>query len=61
MNVWLNFYKLFLGKYHHNYFADSFNFKYQDVCGGQSCFLISNYNSSSKNGPEIVYVGYNSC
>ncbi|XP_050283732.1 alpha-N-acetylglucosaminidase [Quercus robur] len=37
----------------------SFQFKIvpRDVCGGQSCFLISNYNSSSKNGPEIVIKG----
>ncbi|GMY22520.1 alpha-N-acetylglucosaminidase isoform X1, partial [Fagus crenata] len=40
-------------------YVPSFQFKivHHDVCGGQSCFLISNYNSSSKNGPEIVIKG----
>ncbi|KAF3975926.1 hypothetical protein CMV_000839 [Castanea mollissima] len=40
-------------------YVPSFQFKIvpRDVCGGQSCFLISNYNSSSKNGPEIVIKG----
>ncbi|KAG2671677.1 hypothetical protein I3760_13G007600 [Carya illinoinensis] len=40
-------------------YASSFEFKIvsNDVCGGQSCFLISNYNPLSKNGPEIVIKG----
>ncbi|KAM3733923.1 hypothetical protein ACB098_11G174400 [Castanea mollissima] len=40
-------------------YVSSFQFKIvpRDVCGGQSCFLISNYNSSSKNGPAIVIKG----
>lgn len=37
------------------------SFNYQDVCGGKSCFWISNYNVSSKNGPEIMYVELDSC
>lgn len=32
---------------------------FQDVCGGDSCFIISNYNKSSQNGPEIMYVKWN--
>nr|POF27447.1 alpha-n-acetylglucosaminidase [Quercus suber] len=40
-------------------YVPSFQFKIvpRDVCGGQCCFLISNYNSSSKNGPEIMIKG----
>lgn len=30
--------------------------KYQDVCGGSSCFLIDNYKRTSQNEPEITYV-----
>ncbi|WKA02337.1 hypothetical protein VitviT2T_020539 [Vitis vinifera] len=38
---------------------DSFQFEIvsKDVCGGKSCFWISNYNVSSKNGPEIMIKG----
>lgn len=37
----------------------SFQFKIvpKDICGGRSCFRISNYKNSSKNEPEIVIEG----
>ncbi|XWS77391.1 hypothetical protein CRYUN_Cryun01aG0257500 [Craigia yunnanensis] len=31
--------------------------KVKDVCGGQGCFLIENYNGSSQDGPEIIIKG----
>ena len=34
---------------------------FQDACGGDSCFLINNYNKSSQSGPEIMYVKWNLC
>ncbi|KAE8729006.1 putative disease resistance protein [Hibiscus syriacus] len=35
----------------------SFDFKIvsKDVCGGQGCFSIENYNGFNQNGPEIMY------
>ncbi|KAB1224852.1 Alpha-N-acetylglucosaminidase [Morella rubra] len=40
-------------------YVSSFEFKIisDDACGGQSCFLISNYKSLSKNGPQIEVKG----
>uniref|UniRef100_A0A0A0K6I5 Alpha-N-acetylglucosaminidase n=1 Tax=Cucumis sativus TaxID=3659 RepID=A0A0A0K6I5_CUCSA len=39
--------------------VDSFEFQIvsRDVCGGGSCFLISNFKSSSRNGAEILIRG----
>ncbi|KAI8545871.1 hypothetical protein RHMOL_Rhmol07G0071100 [Rhododendron molle] len=39
--------------------VSSFQFKIvsKDICGGRSCFRISNYKNSSKNEPEIVIEG----
>lgn len=39
--------------------SSSFIFKIisKDVCGGDSCFWIENYNKSSRHGPEIVIKG----
>ncbi|XP_058225311.1 alpha-N-acetylglucosaminidase [Rhododendron vialii] len=39
--------------------VSSFQFKIvsKDICGGRSCFRISNYKKSSKNEPEIVIEG----
>ncbi|GAV88459.1 NAGLU domain-containing protein/NAGLU_N domain-containing protein/NAGLU_C domain-containing protein [Cephalotus follicularis] len=34
-----------------------FNIISKDVCNGQSCFVINNYNSSRQNGPEIIIKG----
>ncbi|KAG2668722.1 hypothetical protein I3760_14G004400 [Carya illinoinensis] len=40
-------------------YVSSFEFKIvsKDVCGGKSCFLISNYSPLSKNGTEIAVKG----
>ncbi|TYJ22966.1 hypothetical protein E1A91_A08G159700v1 [Gossypium mustelinum] len=37
----------------------SFHFKIvsKDVCGGQGCFLIENYDGPTENGPEILIKG----
>ncbi|XVE74203.1 hypothetical protein DITRI_Ditri11bG0179900 [Diplodiscus trichospermus] len=37
----------------------SFHFKIvsKEVCGGQGCFLIENYNGSTQDGPEIIIKG----
>ncbi|XP_021739300.1 alpha-N-acetylglucosaminidase-like isoform X1 [Chenopodium quinoa] len=34
-----------------------FNIISKDVCGGDSCFRIENYNKSSRHGPQIVIKG----